>query len=113
MKEAIEDFNGAVDGIRQICRAYTHEEIVEDEANTWSIYRLFEIIARASEKLSKEFKEDYSAIPWEVISNPRKNFIAKFREHGSDDLNIEKLWEMSLIIIKLKPLKLEKNNGII
>jgi|GEM_PF-2836815 len=104
MNEAIEDFNGAIDGIRNIRNDYKREGMTDDTGAPWAMYRLYEIIERAALKLSDEIKTKNPLIPWTILLKPRHYFISELRRNDDDLLDVDKMWEVSGEIVQTAPL---------
>ncbi len=100
MNEAIEDFNGAVEGLRNLRLTYKREGMTDDAGAPWAMYRLFEIIERALKNIPDDLKEENFQIPWAILSKPRHNFIIEFRRHDDDILDIDKMWEISAEVVQ-------------
>ena len=89
-------------------RAYTFEK---DKKTRWAVERQFEMLGVASNKVSKETREQLSNIPWSSMIGLR-NVIA----HDYGDIVIEKIWytiKNSLPVLKKELLKIQELKKIL
>ncbi|MEN9447378.1 MAG: hypothetical protein RJA25_668 [Bacteroidota bacterium] len=83
--------------------AYTKDvlyiDFVKNEEKQDAVIRKIEIIGEASKKISKEFKIEYSTIPWRAIAGMRDKLI-----HDYFEIDYETIWET--VQTDIPPLKL-------
>jgi len=63
----------------------------------FALVRAVEVIGEAASKVSRNFQERFSEVPWPRIIGMRHRLI-----HGYDDINLDILWET--ITVALPPL---------
>jgi uncharacterized protein with HEPN domain len=63
---------------------------LENDEKQDAIIRKIEIIGEAAKRLSPEFQEEYSDIPWRIIKGMRDKLV-----HDYIDIDLEVVWETS------------------
>ena len=66
---------------------HTLEEIIKDKILFFGLVKLVEIIGEASYKLTKQFKDTHTELPWEIIVAMRHVIV-----HGYYTLSHKKVW---------------------
>lgn len=82
-----------LDAIRRIesyTRGVTKEKYMQDGLLQDGVVRQLEIIGEASNKISEEFKEKHSVIPWGQIIGLRNKIV-----HAYFDINLEVTWDIA------------------
>ena len=80
----------AIQRIESYTRGVTKEKYMQDGLLQDGVVRQLEIIGEASNKLSEEFKEKHSVIPWGQIIGLRNRIV-----HAYFDINLEVTWDIT------------------
>jgi uncharacterized protein with HEPN domain len=78
----------AIDEIQKILDSLSYEELVNDSIKMHAIARLFEILGEAAGKLSREYQDAHSAIPFPDIIGMRNKLIHRYFE-----VDLSVLWK--------------------
>ena len=70
-------------------RGRTRDDLDSDEMLSLALVRLLEIIGEAAKRISEEFRQQYSEIPWNQISGTRDRLI-----HGYFDVDLDIIWSI-------------------
>ena len=70
-----------VEGVRR-------EQFIQDTRLQDSVIRRIEIIGEAARRLSSEFREQNSNVPWGEMTGMRNRMI-----HGYDDIDMDVVWD--------------------
>jgi uncharacterized protein with HEPN domain len=62
-------------------------EFLTNDMMKAAVVREIEIIGEAASRISKEFKEEHSQVPWRDLSQLRNFYI-----HGYDQIKYESVW---------------------
>ena|SRR5258708_38938773 len=81
-----------------------YEAFLEDRMRQDAVVRRTEIIGEATKRLSKEFRDEHSEIPWKEMAGMRDKVI-----HRYDELDFEKIWkvvqiDIPILIPQIEPL---------
>lgn len=88
-KQALTDIITAIEQIVRYSYNLQRETLQnDDEKQAAILYRLV-IIGEATKRLSKEFRERYSMIPWRQMAGLRDVVV-----HDYDELDLEILWNV-------------------
>jgi uncharacterized protein with HEPN domain len=72
--------------------AFTHDEtrasLDNDEKLALALIRLIEIIGEAASRLTDEFKDQHSSIPWAAIIGMRNRLI-----HAYFNVDLDRVWD--------------------
>jgi uncharacterized protein with HEPN domain len=94
----VEHILESITKIEKYTDSLTIHEFVENELIQDGVIRNFEIIGEATKHLSKDFRDNYSDIPWKQIAGMRDILI-----HDYLGIDIYAVWET--IETNLPPLK--------
>lgn len=64
-----------------------YEQFVRDERTMWAIYSQVVLIGEAANRVSGEFQQQHSHIPWKQMVSMRHRLV-----HGYDEVNWERVW---------------------
>lgn len=81
-------FNAAV-AISRFMKDHSHQEFLNDEVIQSAVTYKILVIGEATNRLSQEFKNQHSQIPWVHIVGARNRLI-----HRYHDFDIDVLWNM-------------------
>ena len=84
----VENILESITKIEKYTDNLTIHDFVENELIQDGVIRNFEIIGEATKHLSKDFRENYSAIPWKQIAGMRDILI-----HDYLGIDIYAVWE--------------------
>jgi uncharacterized protein with HEPN domain len=96
--------------ILQFTAGMHREDFIEDEKTNAAVIREVEIIGEATKRLSADFREAHSAIPWREMAGMRDVLI-----HAYDSVDLDELWfvvEVSIpeLIALIEPLIPKEDN---
>lgn len=81
-------------------------DLDKDETLALAVVRLLEILGEAAKNVSKEYRHDYSAIPWRQIGGTRDRLI-----HGYFDVDLDIVWKIISVDLPALIQQLEKALG--
>jgi uncharacterized protein with HEPN domain len=96
--------------IQKYAQGYDFEKFAEDELLQDAVMRRIQIIGEAARKVSSEFKEAHSEIPWINIIGMRHRLV-----HDYSQIIPEKVWEtvvedIPVLISQIEPLVPPENH---
>ncbi len=94
----IEHILGCINNILDYTKGLTVNDFSENQMIQDAVIRNFEIIGEASKKVSVQFKETYSEVPWRAMSGMRDKLIHDYI--GVDVIVIWKTIEEDLPFLK-------------
>ncbi len=94
----IEHILGCINNILDYTKGLTVNDFSENQMIQDAVIRNFEIIGEASKKVSVQFKETYSEVPWRAMSGMRDKLIHDYI--GVDAIVIWKTIEEDLPFLK-------------
>ena len=93
MREAVKDRGriehmlSAINNVEEFTTNVNAEEFVESKLLFYAVVKNIEIIGEASYMLTKEFKQSYSNIPWQIMEKMRHVLV-----HGYYTISPKKVW---------------------
>jgi len=100
----IKDMIDAITKIEQFIEGMDFNDFIQDDKTASAVIRKIEIIGEAAKQLSKEIKERFPEIPWNLMAKTRDKIIHFY--HGVD---YEIVWEIikkDLPSLKMQLLKI-------
>lgn len=88
-KEAILDIRESITKIIIYTTDITFEEFLSNDEKQDAVLRRILVIGEATKKLSTEFRENYSNIPWREIAGMRDVIV-----HDYNRVDIEAVWDV-------------------
>ena len=90
--------------IRSYTRGMKEGDFMQDGKTQDAVIRQFEIIGEATKRISDEFRDKHTHIPWDEMKGMRNHLI-----HDYDDIIEDNVWEVITIdidalIVKIEPL---------
>jgi uncharacterized protein with HEPN domain len=82
----------------------TREDLDRDELLQFAVLHATALIGEAASRLSLEFRQDHSEVPWREIIGTRNRII-----HGYENVKLDTVWDIAatkalLLIEQLEPL---------
>jgi uncharacterized protein with HEPN domain len=77
----------AAQKVAQFTQGETRESLTADEKLQLAIVRLIEIIGEAASRISDEFRDEHSQIPWVAIRGMRNRLV-----HAYFDIDLDVVW---------------------
>lgn len=84
----LHDILTAAQAIRRFIHGVSKEQFFVNEEKYEAVIRKFEIIGEATKRLSKETRDLFPGIPWQLAAAMRDVLI-----HDYDDVNLEIVWK--------------------
>lgn len=78
----------AIDNINEFKQGILYDDFVQNKVLKYAIFYNVTIIGEAAYKLSKEFVETHTEVPWRAIINMRHVMV-----HGYYQIDADILWE--------------------
>ncbi len=78
----------AAQKIRAVTQAVTRDDFVRDEMRHAAVIYQLISVGEATKRISIEFRQQHSAIPWKQMVGMRDVLI-----HGYNDVDLELVWE--------------------
>ena len=97
-KERLDHILDAINTIQSRTAGLTYEELTADKVFFAGIVHYTMIIGEAAYKLSREFREQFRQVEWQIIANMRHHIV-----HGYYRVNAKDVWDV--IQEDLEPLK--------
>ncbi len=103
----LEDNIGSIEKIESYCGDLNYIEFVKDSKTQDAFIRNIEIIGEAVKRLTEDFKEKHSEIPWNNIKGTRNRLI-----HDYSGVNLDILWniikeDLPDLLLKISRIKAE------
>lgn len=86
----VQDIINAAQLVIEFVEGSEKETFIEDWKTRSAVLYQLTVIGEAVKRLSKEFREKYSEIPWVLIAGMRDNLI-----HGYDLIDWDEVWKTS------------------
>jgi uncharacterized protein with HEPN domain len=96
----LEDIIECIGKILTYTNGMTYEEFLKDSKTREAVYRNFEVMGEAANRMPEEFKEDRSEIEWHKIIATRNRIIHSYDE--IDDMIIWNIIQNTLPELKTK-----------
>jgi len=92
MSVYIEDILKSMDLIKEYIKDVDFKRFLEDSETQDAVLRRFEIIGEAAARLTDEFKDKNSDIPWKAIIGLRNTII-----HDYSSVNLKVIWKIASV----------------
>ena len=86
---SLHDIQEAASRIESYTAGMTYATFLEDSKTQDAVIRNLEIIGEATKNLSTEFRERYSAVPWQEMARLRDRLI-----HHYFGINLDIVWQI-------------------
>jgi uncharacterized protein with HEPN domain len=90
----IQDIVSAARLVTEFIKGFDKDTFVYDWKTRSAVLYQLTVIGEAVKRLSKEFRTEYSQIPWSLIAGMRDNLI-----HGYDLIDWDEVWKTSSVDI--------------
>jgi len=84
----LKDILIALKSIETFVEGMNFDDFEKDDKTAIAVIRKFEIIGEATKSISKNFRNQYSQIPWKEIAGMRDRLI-----HGYSKVDLNLVWE--------------------
>ena len=84
----IDDIRDSIEAIKRYTDGLSKEDFFDSTEKQDAVYRRLEVIGEAASRLSEEFRNQYSLIPWKKIVGMRNVLI-----HDYDSIDLDLVWE--------------------
>lgn len=78
----------AINKIEYYLGNLTHDQFIVDEKTTDAVIRQFMVLGEAVSRISDDFREKYSEIPWHLATGMRNRLV-----HDYLEVDVEVVWE--------------------
>ena len=84
----IDDIRDSIEAIKNYTAGLTKEDFFNSTEKQDAVYRRFEVIGEAANRVPDEFRNQYPQIPWNKIIGMRNVLI-----HEYDSIDLDRVWE--------------------
>jgi len=82
------DIREAIERAVSFAAELNYDEFLSDEKTMWAVYSQIIVIGEATNRISQEFQQQHSEVPWRKIISMRHHLV-----HGYDEIHWERVWE--------------------
>ena len=83
----IKHLRDAAEEILELTEGLSRSDLEEDRTLSLALVHLFEILGEAASRISKDFQNEHTEIPWKYIIGMRNRLI-----HGYFDIDLDVVW---------------------
>ena len=84
----IDDIRDSIEAVKRYTAGLTKEAFFNSTEKQDAVYRRFEVIGEAANRVPDEFRNQYPQIPWNKIIGMRNVLI-----HEYDSIDLDRVWE--------------------
>jgi uncharacterized protein with HEPN domain len=90
------DIREAIERAVSFAAELNYDQFLSDEKAMWAVYSQIIVIGEATNRISQEFQQQHSEVPWRKIISMRHHLV-----HGYDEIRWERVWETVTVDLPL------------
>ena len=90
------DIREAIERAVSFTAELNYDQFLSDEKTMWAVYSQIIVIGEATTRISQEFQQQHSEVPWRKIISMRHHLV-----HGYDEIRWERVWETVTVDLPL------------